>query len=63
MVIFDKLIQIRKEKRVSQGNMAYKLGITSTTLNRYEKGNRKISAELMLEYAIVLGYELKLMVR
>lgn len=63
MVIFDKLVQIRKEKKITQGDMSTLLKISKTTLNRYENNQRKISGDLVERYAKELNYELKLMVK
>jgi transcriptional regulator with XRE-family HTH domain len=63
MVIFDKLVKIRKEKKVSQGDMSVYLGITPATLSRYEKKRRSIPGYLVEKYAYNLGYELKLMIK
>jgi transcriptional regulator with XRE-family HTH domain len=63
MAIFDRLVELRKEKRISQRNMAIKLGMKAGRLNRYEKGDRKISIEFVEDYADKLGYEIRLMVK
>ena len=63
MSTFDKLVEQREIRGISQREMAKKLGCTSSTLNRYESGNRKISAEMQDEYSKILGFELKLMVK
>jgi transcriptional regulator with XRE-family HTH domain len=63
MVIFDKLVEIRKQKGITQADMSVTLKIGKTTLNRYETGKREISGTLVEKYAKVLDYELKLMVK
>jgi transcriptional regulator with XRE-family HTH domain len=63
MSTFSKLIEIRKDKRINQKVMAKKLGISSGSLNRFEKGNRKVDISIVEDYANELGYELKLMVK
>jgi transcriptional regulator with XRE-family HTH domain len=63
MSTFEKLVEQRRKSEISQKSMAKKLGLTNSTMNRYEKGNRGISAELQDKYAEYLGYELKLMVK
>jgi transcriptional regulator with XRE-family HTH domain len=63
MSIIDKLIGIRKEKRISQKDMARGLGISSASLNRFERGNRKRDFDIVVDYASYLGYELKLQVK
>ncbi|MCK9282390.1 MAG: helix-turn-helix domain-containing protein [Melioribacteraceae bacterium] len=63
MSIISNLIEIRKDKRINQKVMAKKLGISSGSLNRFEKGNRKIDMSIIEDYANKLGYELKLIVK
>jgi DNA-binding XRE family transcriptional regulator len=63
MSTFTKLVEQRKKSEVSQKEMAKHLGLTNSTMNRYEKENRDISAKLQDDYAEYLGYELKLMVK
>jgi transcriptional regulator with XRE-family HTH domain len=63
MSIISNLIEIRKDKRINQKVMAKKLGISSGSLNRFEKGNRKVDISIVEDYANELGYELKLMVK
>lgn len=54
------LIIHRKLRHISQPKMAAMLGITTTTLHRYEANKRAISLELVELYAEKLGFELKL---
>jgi transcriptional regulator with XRE-family HTH domain len=63
MSIFDKLVEERKARRVTQRIMAKHLKCTPSTLNKYEKGKRRILACDMEEYANYLGLELKLQVK
>lgn len=63
MSTFDKLVEQRCKSGINQKAMANALGITKSTMNRYEKGNRNISADMQDKYADKLGYELKLMVK
>jgi transcriptional regulator with XRE-family HTH domain len=60
MSTFSKLVEQRKRIGISQKGMAKKLGLTNTTMNRYENGNREITAKLQDDYAKYLGYELKI---
>jgi len=62
MDIFAKLTQIRKEKKIKQGEMANHLGIDQSTLCRYEKGKRYIPFFMVEKYAEYLEYELKILV-
>jgi transcriptional regulator with XRE-family HTH domain len=63
MSTFEKLIEQRKRLKITQREMAKHLKVTPSTLNKYEFGKRKISAEAMDEYCDYLGYELKLQVK
>lgn len=59
MSIFETLVDCRIKRKITQRIMAKHLKITPSTLNRYEKGNRKISAKMQDDYAEYLGIELK----
>lgn len=63
MDIFDKLIEIRKEKKIQQSEMAKNLKITSATMNRYERKKRIIPYTLLINYAGYLDCELKIMIK
>lgn len=63
MDIFQKLVQIRKEKKRGQKELAYHLGITTTTINRYERGKRKIPYDLMCKYAEFLEMDIRILIK
>jgi transcriptional regulator with XRE-family HTH domain len=63
MSTLAKLIELRKEKGITQKRISRVLQVTRSTMSRYESGERKISLEDAEEYADFLGYELKLMLR
>jgi transcriptional regulator with XRE-family HTH domain len=63
MSTFKKLTEQRGKQNISQREMAKYLKITPSTLNRYEKHNRKITAKMQDEYAERLGIELKLQIK
>jgi transcriptional regulator with XRE-family HTH domain len=63
MDIFDKLIQIRKEKGKLQKELAYYLKISLTTMSRYEGKKRKIPYDLLILYAEFLKYDVRLLVK
>lgn len=63
MDIFEKLVQIRKEKKRGQKELAYHLDVTVATINRYEKGKRKIPYDLMIMYADFLGVEIRALLK
>ena len=45
--IGDRLKKLRKEKKLTQKDMAEKLGIHSNTISMYEKGNRNIPSTMI----------------
>lgn len=49
--MLDWLIEIRKQKKVSQVYMAKNLGVTRQAYNHYETGRRKVPPEK----AIIIG--------
>lgn len=61
MDILDSLIQIRKDKKIDQKHMLIRLGITATTLSRYESKKRDMPFDIMVKYADYLGYEIRLL--
>lgn len=61
MSIFESLIDQRKKQKVTQKEMSLYLKITPASLNRYEKLNRKITSELIDQYAEYLGFEIRLL--
>ena len=63
MSIFDKLIEERKARKITQRKMAAHLKCTPSTLNKYEQGKRRILACDMEEYADYLGLEFRLQVK
>lgn len=63
MSIFDKLVEERGKRNITQREISRYLKCTPSTLNHYEKGKRKITAEMMEEYADYLGIELKLQIK
>jgi transcriptional regulator with XRE-family HTH domain len=63
MGILASLIQIRRMKSVFQKDLLSDLGVTATTLSRYESGKRKMPHDMLEKYADSLGYELRLMLK
>jgi transcriptional regulator with XRE-family HTH domain len=61
MNILDQLIQIRKEQRYHQKDVAKKLGVTYAMMSHYETKKRKMSHELIVKFADFLGYELRIL--
>ena len=59
MYSFSKrLVAIRKEKGLSQGELADKVDSTSITIGRYEREEVKPSIEVASKIAVVLGVSL-----
>lgn len=63
MELLDKLIQIRKDRKIDQKFLLKHLGISATTMSRYESKKREMPFSIMIKYADYLGYEFKLMVK
>lgn len=61
MYILEQLIQIRKEKKITQKEVAKHIGVNKITVGRYENRIRAISGEQLIKYADLLGYELRLL--
>jgi len=60
MNVLDSLIEIRKEKKIKQSDLLITLGITGTTLGKYERLERRIHLDEAIKYANYLGYEIRL---
>ena len=54
----EKIIQVRKEKSISQNDLAKKLGIHANVLGRYERGETTPSIDVALQIAEALGVSL-----
>lgn len=52
--IGERIKLLRKQKKISQKDLAQKLGITSNTLYRYEHGDISISLEMLVNIAKAL---------
>lgn len=63
MNTLDKIAIIRKEKGISQKEMAKRLGISKGGMNNYETGKRDIPFSKLEKYVDELGYEIKLMLK
>lgn len=63
MSTFDRLVEQRRKRGITQRQMAKWLKVPVSTLNRYEKGSRKISIHLVDQYAAELGLKIELMVK
>lgn len=54
MLFHEKVIKLRKEKHISQKNLADKLGIHVTNMNKYERGLSMPSLETLKRLSTVL---------
>lgn len=61
MDILDTLIRQRKLEKVDQKHLKRCLGITGTTLSRYESKKRKMPFDILVKYAEYFGYEIRLL--
>lgn len=52
--IMNKLKQLREERNMSQKALGDAVGITATSISRYEIGKRKLSVEMAKKIARVL---------
>jgi transcriptional regulator with XRE-family HTH domain len=55
----EKLRAIRLEKRITQTDMAVKLGISRSMLWRYETGRIDMTFGLFVKYAGCLGFKVQ----
>jgi DNA-binding XRE family transcriptional regulator len=51
MSTFKLLVELRKKMDISQKEMSEHLKISKSTMNKYEKGARKISSEMQDRYS------------
>lgn len=58
----SRLISIRKERKISQGELAEKTGIHANVLGRYEREEATPSVEMAAKLADVLGVSLDYLV-
>lgn len=49
--VMKNLKKIRKEKRMSQMQLALKLGVSQNTVSRYETGERQADYQTLIEIA------------
>ena len=57
------LLGQRKMKKISQKSMAEKIGLTPTTLSRYENGKTELRFENLKRYAEELGLEVTFIIK
>lgn len=57
MTIGERIKEIRKQKRMSQQDLASKLGISYVMISQYERGSRKPKLDMIDRIAVALGVE------
>ena len=60
ILLIEKLIEVRKEKNISQTQLANKTGIKQQAISRFEKMENSPSLKFYASLANALGYELTL---
>lgn len=58
MLFGERLLQVRKKRKVSQDELAKKLGVHAPVIGRYERGEVKPSIETAAKMAEALGVSL-----
>ena len=59
--IGEKIKELRKDKKMTQGKLAAKAGITRQTLAKLEKGNiNKVSLQVFVKLLDTFDYELSI---
>lgn len=53
--IGERIARFRKERALTQKNLAKKIGITQTLVSDYETGRSHLSDEMIIRFAIALG--------
>jgi transcriptional regulator with XRE-family HTH domain len=62
MTVYEKLAEqcreLRKKAKISQKDLAEKIGVSPTLITKFEKNGIKLSAERLNDIFGVLGYQL-----
>lgn len=61
--LVEKLIAIRKERRLTQVELAAKLGVTQQTISKIETGDRHLSLRSLCAVSRALGCEVRIVKR
>jgi transcriptional regulator with XRE-family HTH domain len=59
----DKLIAVRKSKKIKQNSIAEHIGITKSALSRYETGKTVMGFNKVQKYAEYLDLEIRLLIK
>lgn len=54
-IVGERLAAARRENGLSQADLAVRLGISSLEVSEYESGEKRISADLLLEVVCILS--------
>ena len=63
MDIRIKLVELRKQRRIKQIDVAGHIGITATALSRFEKGKSDLKFKHIEKYVEFLGLEIKFLLK
>jgi len=55
-----QMLQMRKQKKMSQAQLAKKIGTTQSNIARMEAGNQNFTIDILNRVAVALGKELKI---
>ncbi len=56
-----QILQLRKKKKISQAQLAKKIGTKQSNIARMEAGQQNFSVDILEKIAGALGYDLKIM--
>ncbi|RVU90828.1 XRE family transcriptional regulator [Flavobacterium columnare] len=62
MSFSERIMAIRKNKKIAQGELAEKIGVHQNVLGRYERGEATPSVEMASKLALALGVSLDFLV-
>ncbi len=58
-ILIDKIVEIRKNEKISQSELAEKAGSTQQAISRFENKNHNSSLKLFASIVNALGYEVQ----
>lgn len=61
--VISQIIQARKEKNMTQGDLAKKVGTQKSNISRLESGNYNPSLDLLIKVAKCLGKDLLVQIK
>lgn len=60
--IISQLIEVRKEKQMTQAELAKKMGTQKSNISRFESGNYNPSLDFLIKLADCLGKKVKIQI-